>query len=244
MAAAGPVRRADIAVQASASPRLPMPGRCPAANAAEVIEADGLLVTPGFIDPHTHYDGQATWDDRLAPSADHGVSTVVMGNCGVGFAPVRPQHKAVLIDLMEGVEDIPGAALHDGIQWAWESFPEYLDALAAKPPGGGGGGAASARSAAHLRHRRRRGRQRPGDRCADRDHGSVGGGGRGGRRRRFPSSNRITLHTSVSGEAVPGTFAESREVSAIMAGGAEERAQPLSGGAGRVDGRGSGRLPP
>ena len=95
----------------------------------ETIDASGCIVTPGFVDPHTHYDGQATWDDRLAPSADHGVTTVVMGNCGVGFAPVRPDGRDFLIELMEGVEDIPGSALADGIDWAWESFPEYLDAL-------------------------------------------------------------------------------------------------------------------
>ena len=85
------------------------------AGRREVIDADGLLVTPGFVDIHTHYDGQATWDDRLAPSAWHGVTTVVMGNCGVGFAPVRPADHDRLIELMEGVEDIPGAALHEGL---------------------------------------------------------------------------------------------------------------------------------
>ena len=99
----------------------------------EIIDASGCIVTPGFVDPHTHYDGQATWDDRLAPSADHGVTTVVMGNCGVGFAPVRPGEEDFLIALMEGVEDIPGAALADGIEWTWESFPDYLNALDKKP---------------------------------------------------------------------------------------------------------------
>ena len=87
------------------------------------------LVTPGWVDIHTHYDGQATWDPVLAPSSWHGVTTVVMGNCGVGFAPVKPQDRNFLIELMEGVEDIPGAALSEGINWEWESFPEYLDAL-------------------------------------------------------------------------------------------------------------------
>ena len=81
-----------------------------------------MVVTPGFVDVHTHYDGQATWDEVLAPSSDHGVTTVVMGNCGVGFAPVRPGREAWLVQLMEGVEDIPGAALHEGISWGWESF--------------------------------------------------------------------------------------------------------------------------
>ena len=97
------------------------------------IDANGKLVTPGWVDIHTHYDGQATWDPILAPSSWHGVTTVVMGNCGVGFAPVKPDDRDFLIELMEGVEDIPGAALSEGISWQWESFPEYLDALEAFP---------------------------------------------------------------------------------------------------------------
>jgi N-acyl-D-amino-acid deacylase len=97
------------------------------------IDARGMLVTPGFVDIHTHYDGQATWDPLLAPSSWHGVTTAVMGNCGVGFAPVRPADHQFLIDLMEGVEDIPGSALAEGIDWKWERFPEYLDALETMP---------------------------------------------------------------------------------------------------------------
>jgi N-acyl-D-aspartate/D-glutamate deacylase len=97
------------------------------------IEADGLLVTPGWVDIHTHYDGQATWDPDVSPSGWHGVTTVVMGNCGVGFAPARATEREWLIQLMEGVEDIPGTALTDGISWDWESFPEYLDALERTP---------------------------------------------------------------------------------------------------------------
>ncbi len=93
------------------------------------IDADGALVTPGFVDIHTHYDGQAMWDERLQPSSLHGVTTVVMTNCGVGFAPVRPQDRDRLVELMEGVEDIPGTAIHEGLSWEWESFGEYLDAL-------------------------------------------------------------------------------------------------------------------
>ena len=93
------------------------------------IDANGLLVTPGWVDIHTHYDGQVTWDPYLSPSSWHGVTTIVMGNCGVGFAPVARGKEEFLIGLMEGVEDIPGAALAEGIKWQWESFPEYLDAL-------------------------------------------------------------------------------------------------------------------
>jgi len=97
------------------------------------IDARNLLVTPGWVDVHTHYDGQVTWDPVLAPSSWHGVTTLVMGNCGVGFAPVRPGQQDFLIELMEGVEDIPGTALHEGIRWRWESFGEYMDALAETP---------------------------------------------------------------------------------------------------------------
>lgn len=97
------------------------------------IDAQGLLVTPGFVDPHTHYDGQATWDPLLAPSSFHGVTTVVMGNCGVGFAPVHGDQHDWLISVMEGVEDIPGTALNEGLKWDWTSFPEYLDALERQP---------------------------------------------------------------------------------------------------------------
>lgn len=97
--------------------------------ATRTIDAEGLLVTPGWVDIHTHYDGQATWDEVLAPSSSHGVTTLVTGNCGVGFAPARPDRHEWLIGLMEGVEDIPGTALSEGMTWEWESFPEYLDAL-------------------------------------------------------------------------------------------------------------------
>ncbi|MBA3604673.1 MAG: amidohydrolase family protein [Acidimicrobiia bacterium] len=116
---------ADVAVDGG---RISAVGRV-AARGRREIDAAGALVTPGFVDIHTHYDGQATWDRQLAPSSWHGVTTAVMGNCGVGFAPVRPADHQRLIELMEGVEDIPGAALHEGLTWAWETFPQYLDDL-------------------------------------------------------------------------------------------------------------------
>jgi len=119
-------RTADIAVDGG---RISSVGTCGDESATRTVDADGLLVTPGFVDIHTHYDGQATWDEVLAPSSWHGVTTLVTGNCGVGFAPARPDRHAWLIGLMEGVEDIPGTALSEGMIWDWETFPEYLDAL-------------------------------------------------------------------------------------------------------------------
>ncbi|MDA8045206.1 MAG: amidohydrolase family protein [Actinomycetota bacterium] len=123
-------RTADVAVDGG---RITEVGHLGARAARRQVDADGLLMTPGFVDIHTHYDGQATWDPLLSPSCWHGVTTVVMGNCGVGFAPVHPGTEDWLIQLMEGVEDIPGTALAEGISWGWESFPEYLDALDAMP---------------------------------------------------------------------------------------------------------------
>ena len=124
-----PLREQDVGVVGG---RIAEIGRITGAGREE-IDAKGLLVTPGFVDIHTHYDGQATWDNRLAPSSWHGVTTAVMGNCGVGFAPVRPHDHERLISLMEGVEDIPGAVLHEGLKWGWQSFGEYLDALERVP---------------------------------------------------------------------------------------------------------------
>ena len=94
---------------------------------AEEIDAKGKLVTPGFVDIHTHYDGQAVWSDRLSPSSSHGVTTVVGGNCGVGFAPCRPEHRDLLVSVMEGVEDIPEVVMTEGLTWDWETYPEYLE---------------------------------------------------------------------------------------------------------------------
>ena len=101
--------------------------------ARETVDAKGAWVTPGFVDLHTHYDGQASWDELFSPSIFHGVTTLMMGNCGVGFAPLRPGHQDDLIKLMEGVEDIPGATLAEGVKFRWETFPQYMDALAAMP---------------------------------------------------------------------------------------------------------------
>ena len=126
-------RRADVAVADGVITEVAEPGRLAGTLAGETIDADGLVVTPGFVDVHTHYDGQVTWDPLLSPSSWHGVTTVVMGNCGVGFAPAAPDRHEWLIQLMEGVEDIPGAALSEGIRWEWELFPEYLDAVARAP---------------------------------------------------------------------------------------------------------------
>jgi N-acyl-D-aspartate/D-glutamate deacylase len=124
-----PRRVADVAVSDGVVTEV---GRVEGSGRTE-LDADGLVVAPGWVDIHTHYDGQASWDPTLSPSPWHGVTTVVMGNCGVGFAPVRPDRHEWLVELMEGVEDIPGTALHEGITWEWETFPEYLDSLAATP---------------------------------------------------------------------------------------------------------------
>jgi N-acyl-D-aspartate/D-glutamate deacylase len=102
------------------------------ATAAEEIDARGRMVMPGFVDVHTHYDAQATWANQITPSSCNGVTTVLLGNCGVGFAPVRPDQRDMLISLMEGVEDIPEVVMREGLPWTWESFPEYLDTLAAR----------------------------------------------------------------------------------------------------------------
>ena len=125
----GPLVEADVAVRDG---RIVEVGRVTGRRRDE-IDARGLMVTPGFVDIHTHYDGQAIWDQRFAPSSWHGVTTTVMGNCGVGFAPVRKADHDRLIELMEGVEDIPGVALQEGLDWHWESFADYLDALERRP---------------------------------------------------------------------------------------------------------------
>lgn len=180
-------------------------------NASRVIDAGGCLVAPGWVDPHTHYDGQACWDPELSPSGWHGVTTAVLGNCGVGFAPARPNSHTWLIGLMEGVEDIPGAVLSAGITWDWESFPEYINALATMP--------------------------RTMDVAAQVPHGAVRAyvmGERGARNEPASSediaamarvvhdglesgavgftTSRTVVHKSIDGEPVPGTFASPDEL--------------------------------
>ena len=205
----GPGRTADVGVRDGVIVDV---GRL-AGAARQVIDADGLLVTPGFVDIHTHFDGQVTWDPLLTPTCWHGVTTVVQGNCGVGFAPVVPERHEWLVALMEGVEDIPGTALHEGITWAWETFPEYLD---------------------HLDGLRRVvdiGTQVPyaavrayvmGDRCLDAHasaddiarmaavvRGGVAAGALG------LSMNRTLAHRAIDGSIVPGTNAEHDEIVAV-----------------------------
>jgi len=183
-------------------------------DARETIDAAGLIVSPGFVDIHTHYDGQATWDPVLDPSASHGVTTVVVGNCGVGFAPVRPGKEEWLVELMEGVEDIPGTALHEGIEWSWETFPQYLDALAAREY--------SMDLAAFLPHAPLR-VYVMGDRgaldvepteteiseMASHVRASIEAGAIG------VSTSRSLNHRTLDGELVPGTFANSTELVAL-----------------------------
>jgi len=178
------------------------------------IDADGLLLAPGWVDVHTHYDGQATWDPLLTPSCWHGVTTTVMGNCGVGFAPAAPARRDWLIGLMEGVEDIPGTALAEGIAWDWETFPEYLDALERTPR--------ALDIAAQVPHGAVRayvmGERAVTDVAASDDERgamaaivaeAVAAGAVG-----F-STSRTVLHRSVDGELVPGTEADAGELLAI-----------------------------
>src|SRR3954451_495458 len=124
-----PARTADVAIDNGVITEVGRGG----GEAGRPTGAAGLLVPPGFVDIHAHYDGQASWGERMTPSSWHGVTTVVVGNCGVGFAPVRPADHQRLIELMEGVEDIPGVVLDEGLSWNWQSFPEFLDALDDRP---------------------------------------------------------------------------------------------------------------
>ena len=183
-------------------------------DAAEEIDAGGKVVTPGFVDIHTHYDGQATWDQEMAPSSWHGVTTVVMGNCGVGFAPAHPERHNWLIGLMEGVEDIPGTALAEGMKWNWETFPEYLDALEELPR--------TVDVGTHVPHGAVRAyvlgdRERPGAVPTADDIEEMGKiveeGVRAGAQ--GFSTSRTVLHRSIDGEVVPGTTATAEELVGI-----------------------------
>ncbi len=183
-------------------------------EARREIDAKGLLVTPGFVDIHTHYDGQVTWDEYLSPSCWHGVTTVVMGNCGVGFAPARPDRHDWLITLMEGVEDIPGSALAEGIKWNWETFPEYLDSLerqsrvldvATQVPHG---------SVRAYVMGERGARNEPATREDIEEMARIVREGIEAGALGF-STSRTMLHLSKDGEPVPGTFANEAELIGI-----------------------------
>ncbi len=205
-----PARQADVAIVGdrieAVGPDLG-PGR-------REIDAEGLLVTPGWVDIHTHYDGQVTWDPHLTPSGWNGVTTVVMGNCGVGFAPVRPGKQEFLIQLMEGVEDIPGTALAEGIDWQWETFPEYLDALEKLPRSVDVGaqiphGAVRAYVMGDRGARNEKANEQDIDAMAAIVKEGLEAGGLG-----F-STSRTILHRAKDGEVVPGTYAEDAEILGI-----------------------------
>ena len=184
------------------------------ATGREEIDATGKVVAPGFVDIHTHYDGQATWDSEMAPSSWHGVTTVVMGNCGVGFAPAKKDKHDWLIGLMEGVEDIPGTALAEGMTWDWETFPEYMDALERRPR--------TIDVATHVPHGAVRAyvlgdREMPGAVPTDADIAEMSRIVEEGMRAGALgfSTSRTVLHKSVDGELVPGTTATKEELIAI-----------------------------
>ena len=184
------------------------------AQGREEIDATGKVVAPGFVDIHTHYDGQATWDSEMAPSSWHGVTTVVMGNCGVGFAPAKKDKHDWLIGLMEGVEDIPGTALAEGMTWDWETFPEYLEALERRPR--------TIDVATHVPHGAVRAyvlgdREMPGAVPTDADIAEMSRIVEEGIRAGALgfSTSRTVLHKSVDGELVPGTTATKEELIGI-----------------------------
>ena len=184
------------------------------AQGREEVDATGKIVAPGFVDIHTHYDGQATWDSEMAPSSWHGVTTVVMGNCGVGFAPAKKDKHDWLIGLMEGVEDIPGTALAEGMTWDWETFPEYLDALERRPR--------TIDVATHVPHGAVRAyvlgdREMPGAVPTDADIAEMSRIVEEGIRAGALgfSTSRTVLHKSVDGELVPGTTATKEELIGI-----------------------------
>lgn len=207
----------DVAVRDGVIKKVGAVGSVNGERAEREIDATGLLVTPGFVDLHTHYDGQSIWSERLTPSSAHGVTTVVMGNCGVGFAPCRQSDHDVLVDVMAGVEDIPGVVMTDGLPWTWETFPEYLDALDA--------GKRDIDVAAYLPHSPLR-VYVMGQRGADREPATaedlakmralakeaveVGALG-------FASS-RLTIHKTESGSPIPSYDAAREEIEEIARG--------------------------
>lgn len=206
----GDVHEGDLAIDEG---RVTAVGKV-APRGREEIDARGKLVTPGFVDIHTHYDGQATWDPLLTPTSWHGVTTAVMGNCGVGFAPVAPGQQEFLIGLMEGVEDIPGTALHEGIDWAWESFPEYLDALEKMPRVLDLGtqvphGAVRAYVMGDRGAKNEPATAEDIEKMADLVEEAMQAGALG-----F-SMSRTLVHRAVDGEVVPGTHADEDEIFGI-----------------------------
>ena len=184
-------------------------------SADREVDASGKIVTPGFVDIHTHYDGQVTWDNLLRPSTGHGVTTILMGNCGVGFAPCRPDQRDMLVRLMEGVEDIPNPVLTAGLPWNWETFPEYLDSIGEKR--------FDADVAALIPHAAvrvyvmgERGEAREPATDEDRQHmaelvregiaaGAMGVG-----------TSRTMFHRSIDGKLIPTLTAEEAELSALV----------------------------
>jgi N-acyl-D-aspartate/D-glutamate deacylase len=204
-------RTADVAIDDG---QVVAVGNLKGAAARQTIDADGLLVMPGVVDIHTHYDGQVTWDPLLAPSSWHGVTTVVMGNCGVGFAPVRPGSEGWLIQLMEGVEDIPGAALSEGITWGWESFGDYLDVLEGMPRAVDVGTQVPHGAVRAYVMGERGARNEPATpddiaRMAAVVRAGIEAGALG-----F-STSRTIMHRAVDGEPVPGTYAAEDELFGI-----------------------------
>ncbi len=202
-----PARHADVAVSGG---RIKEVGSDVGEGHRE-IDADGLLVTPGWVDVHTHYDGQVTWDPHLTPSGWNGVTTLVMGNCGVGFAPVRPGQQEFLIQLMEGVEDIPGTALSEGIRWSWQTFPEYLDALEQMPRSVDVGtqvphGAVRAYVMGERGAKNEKATPEDIEQMAGIVREALQAGALG-----F-STSRTMLHRAKDGEVVPGTYADEDEI--------------------------------
>ncbi len=205
-----PAFRGDVAVDRG---RISRVGEVDTTGAQE-IDATDRIVTPGFVDIHTHYDGQITWDPTLSPSSWHGVTTVVMGNCGVGFAPAAPDRHDWLIGLMEGVEDIPGAALSEGIRWGWESFPEFLDNLEALPKALDVGTQIPHGAVRAYVMGERGARNEPAGpediaAMADIVEEAIEAGALG-----F-STSRTIAHRAIDGEPVPGTFAAEDEMLGI-----------------------------